>query len=112
MLDQLVKYIQPKFRSMELYEIIIVILANIFLLIIIKKAYPSLKDALKHQKIDRSSRRQQMKHYVGAVGGPAVSFGSDAHTEARVGYGFEDAVALAESAGFRPGQDRFDFWRR
>lgn len=45
-------------------------------------------------------------------GGPAVSFGSDAHTEARVGYGFAEASAMAEAAGFRPGQDPFDFWRR
>jgi histidinol-phosphatase (PHP family) len=46
------------------------------------------------------------------TGGPAVSFGSDAHTEANVGYGFAEAAAVAEAAGFRPGQDRFDFWRR
>jgi histidinol-phosphatase (PHP family) len=46
------------------------------------------------------------------VGGPAVSFGSDAHTEVRVAHGFETATAIAEAAGFRPGRDRFDFWRR
>ena len=46
------------------------------------------------------------------VGGSAVSFGSDAHTEARVAHGFEKAMATAEAAGFRPGKDRFDFWRR
>ena len=46
------------------------------------------------------------------VGGPAVSFGSDAHTEVRVGIGFTGASAMAEAAGFRPGRNRFDFWRR
>ncbi len=46
------------------------------------------------------------------VGGPAVSFGSDAHTEVRLAFGFEQATAIAEAAGFRPGRDRFDFWRR
>ncbi len=46
------------------------------------------------------------------VGGPAVSFGSDAHTDVRVGIGFADATAVAEASGFRPGKDRFDFWRR
>ena len=46
------------------------------------------------------------------VGGPAVSFGSDAHTEARVGIGFPRASAMAEAAGFRRGADHFDFWRR
>ncbi len=46
------------------------------------------------------------------VGGPAVSFGSDAHSEARTGYGFAEAMAVAEAAGFRRGADRFDFWRR
>ena len=46
------------------------------------------------------------------VGGDAVSFGSDAHTPEDVGRGFAEATAVAEAAGFRPGTDRFDFWRR
>ncbi|GLY18490.1 hypothetical protein Kisp01_55040 [Kineosporia sp. NBRC 101677] len=45
-------------------------------------------------------------------GGEAVSFGSDAHVPYRVGAQFELAVDVVESAGFRPGRDRFDFWRR
>lgn len=45
-------------------------------------------------------------------GGDAVSFGSDAHTPFRVGEHFDVAVDVAEAAGFRPGRDRFDFWRR
>jgi histidinol-phosphatase (PHP family) len=45
------------------------------------------------------------------VGGRAVSFGSDAHQPWRVGDKFKLAVDAAESAGFRPGRDRFDFWR-
>lgn len=45
-------------------------------------------------------------------GGGAVSFGSDAHTPRRVGDRFEVAVDVVEAAGFRPGRDRFDFWRR
>jgi histidinol-phosphatase (PHP family) len=45
-------------------------------------------------------------------GGGAVSFGSDAHQAYRVGARFDVAVAIAESAGFRPGRDRYDFWRR
>lgn len=45
-------------------------------------------------------------------GGDAVSFGSDAHIPLRVGDQFDVAVAIAEAAGFRPGRDRFDFWRR
>ena len=45
-------------------------------------------------------------------GGDAVSFGSDAHTPFRVGEHFDIAVDVAEAAGFRPGRDRFDFWRR
>lgn len=45
-------------------------------------------------------------------GGDAVSFGSDAHQPPRVGEDFDIAVAVAEAAGFRPGRDRFDFWRR
>jgi histidinol-phosphatase (PHP family) len=45
-------------------------------------------------------------------GGEAVSFGSDAHQPERVGDRFELAVDVVEAAGFRPGRDRFDFWRR
>ena len=45
-------------------------------------------------------------------GGEAISFGSDAHQPKAVGQRFDLAVAVVESAGFRPGRDRFDFWRR
>jgi histidinol-phosphatase (PHP family) len=45
-------------------------------------------------------------------GGEAVSFGSDAHQPGRVGDKFDLAVDVVEAAGFRPGRDRFDFWRR
>ena len=45
-------------------------------------------------------------------GGGAVSFGSDAHTPLRVGDKFEQAVDIVEAAGFRPGRDEYDFWRR
>lgn len=45
-------------------------------------------------------------------GGDAVSFGSDAHQPFRVGEHFDLAVDVVEAAGFKPGRDRFDFWRR
>ncbi|MCV2491140.1 PHP domain-containing protein [Geodermatophilus sp. YIM 151500] len=45
-------------------------------------------------------------------GGEAVSFGSDAHQATAVGQRFDLAVDIVEAAGFRPGRDRFDFWRR
>jgi histidinol-phosphatase (PHP family) len=45
-------------------------------------------------------------------GGGAVSFGSDAHQPLRVGDKFELAVDIVEAAGFRPGRDEYDFWRR
>ncbi len=45
-------------------------------------------------------------------GGDAVSFGSDAHQPFRVGEDFDVAVDVVEAAGFRPGRDRYDFWRR
>jgi histidinol-phosphatase (PHP family) len=45
-------------------------------------------------------------------GGRAVSFGSDAHQDWRVGDRFDVAVDVVEAAGFRPGRDRYDFWRR
>jgi histidinol-phosphatase (PHP family) len=45
-------------------------------------------------------------------GGDAVSFGSDAHQPLRVGEQFDVAVDIAQAAGFRPGCDCYDFWRR
>jgi histidinol-phosphatase (PHP family) len=45
-------------------------------------------------------------------GGGAVSFGSDAHVPLRVGAQFDLAVNIVEAAGFRPGRDEYDFWRR
>jgi histidinol-phosphatase (PHP family) len=45
-------------------------------------------------------------------GGDAVSFGSDAHAPGRVGARFDLAVDIVEAAGFRPGRDPLDFWRR
>ncbi len=45
-------------------------------------------------------------------GGGAVSFGSDAHVPLRVGRLFEVAVDIVAAAGFRPGRDEYDFWRR
>jgi histidinol-phosphatase (PHP family) len=45
------------------------------------------------------------------AGGRTVSFGSDAHQPWRVGDKFKVAVDVVEAAGFRPGRDRFDFWR-
>jgi histidinol-phosphatase (PHP family) len=46
------------------------------------------------------------------VGGPAVSFGSDAHQPSLVAHGFEDAAAMVEAHGFHPGRHPHDFWRR
>ncbi|MET0475114.1 MAG: PHP domain-containing protein [Mycobacterium sp.] len=45
-------------------------------------------------------------------GGDAVSFGSDAHVPLRVGELFDVAVDVVAAAGFRPGRDEYDFWRR
>jgi len=45
-------------------------------------------------------------------GGDAVSFGSDAHVPLRVGELFDVAVDIVAAAGFRPGRDDYDFWRR
>ncbi|SEP26104.1 PHP domain-containing protein [Trujillonella endophytica] len=45
-------------------------------------------------------------------GGEAISFGSDAHQPGAVGQRFDLAVDIVEAAGFRPGRDPFDFWRR
>ncbi len=44
-------------------------------------------------------------------GGDAVSFGSDSHHPLRVGARFDLAVDIVEAAGFKPGRDRYDFWR-
>jgi histidinol-phosphatase (PHP family) len=43
-------------------------------------------------------------------GGSTVSFGSDAHEPTGVARGFNEAVAMVEAHGFRPGRDPYDFW--
>ncbi len=46
-------------------------------------------------------------------GGVRVSFGSDAHDPSRVGLGIRDAMAMADSAGFRSRlDDPFGYWFR
>jgi histidinol-phosphatase (PHP family) len=54
----------------------------------------------------------ELVHWWRQSGGDAVSFGSDAHDPYSVGNRFAVAVDIVEAAGFRPGRDRFDFWRR
>ena len=45
-------------------------------------------------------------------GGEAISFGSDSHTPLALAANFPEAMALVEWAGFRPGRDPRDLWRR
>jgi histidinol-phosphatase (PHP family) len=47
-----------------------------------------------------------------AVGGQAVSFGSDAHDPVSIGREFASAAALAQAAGFGPGSDGSGMWLR
>ncbi len=54
----------------------------------------------------------QLVRWFREEGGTAISFGSDAHLPHAVGQRFDLAVDVVEAAGFRPGRDRFDFWRR
>jgi histidinol-phosphatase (PHP family) len=51
-------------------------------------------------------------HWWREVGGPAVSFGSDAHRPDDVITGFPVAASIAEAAGFRPAAHDFGFWLR
>jgi histidinol-phosphatase (PHP family) len=46
------------------------------------------------------------------LGGPAVSFGSDAHDPEKIALGFEKAAQLVEAAGFRPNPDPAGCWLR
>jgi len=46
------------------------------------------------------------------AGGEAISFASDAHRPDLIARGFRDAVAMAESTGFRAPADPLDFWIR
>ena len=45
-------------------------------------------------------------------GGEAISFGSDSHTPLALAANFPEAMALADWAGFRPGRDPRELWRR
>jgi histidinol-phosphatase (PHP family) len=46
------------------------------------------------------------------AGGSAVTFGSDAHLPPNLAGRFEEAVAMVESVGFRPGRHPYDQWIR
>lgn len=45
-------------------------------------------------------------------GGDAITFGSDAHDPAVLARGFQEAAAMVEAHGFRPGRHPYDFWSR
>jgi histidinol-phosphatase (PHP family) len=45
-------------------------------------------------------------------GGPAISFGSDAHSPDQLGVGFRHSRAVAEAAGFRGQDDPSAYWVR
>lgn len=45
-------------------------------------------------------------------GGDAVTFGSDAHEPWVLAHGFREAAELAETHGFRPGPNPYEFWGR
>jgi histidinol-phosphatase (PHP family) len=53
----------------------------------------------------------EIVHWWRAVGGSALSFGSDAHQPTSLARRFAEATAIAEAAGFRPGRHPHDFWR-
>jgi histidinol-phosphatase (PHP family) len=46
------------------------------------------------------------------AGGEAISFGSDAHRPEQLAAGLAEAAAIAEAAGFRPGNDPLQLWGR
>jgi histidinol-phosphatase (PHP family) len=46
------------------------------------------------------------------AGGDALTFGSDAHDPSRLARDFAHATAMAEAAGFHPGRDPHEPWRR
>ncbi|GDY33818.1 PHP domain-containing protein [Gandjariella thermophila] len=54
----------------------------------------------------------EIVHWWYQAGGPAVSFGSDAHNPTRLAHGFADAQAMVEAAGFRPCSAPDAFWTR
>jgi histidinol-phosphatase (PHP family) len=60
----------------------------------------------------RSPQHPEILGWWHEEGGPAVSFGSDAHEPARLAAWFAEAAAMAEAAGFRAGRDPWDFWPR
>jgi len=45
-------------------------------------------------------------------GGQAITFGSDAHDPTGLAFGFNEATAVAEAHGFRPGRHPHDYWTR
>jgi len=65
--------------------------------------------------LEVNTRGPASEHLVAwwrAVGGSAVTFGSDAHDPIRLGRGFERAAAMVEAHGFRPGRHPHEPWTR
>jgi histidinol-phosphatase (PHP family) len=60
----------------------------------------------------RSELQPEIVRWWREEGGRAVTFGSDAHDPGRLGDGFGQATAMAESHGFRAGRHPWDFWVR
>lgn len=54
----------------------------------------------------------EIVHWWHEAGGQAISFGSDAHVPNALAHGFAEAAAIAAAAGFRPGRDPVEVWRR
>ena len=64
-------------------------------------------------RVNTKSRWPRSSCWAGGGTKAAARFvGSDAHQDWRIGDRFDVAVDVVEAAGFRPGRDRYDFWRR
>jgi histidinol-phosphatase (PHP family) len=55
---------------------------------------------------------EQIVRWWHDVGGPAVTFGSDAHRPGRLAHRFAETMAMVEAIGFRPDRDPIAPWRR
>ncbi|MFC0674756.1 PHP domain-containing protein [Brachybacterium hainanense] len=64
--------------------------------------------------LEMNTRRLQpwMPQWFAQEGGRAVSFGSDAHVPGALAHGFPEAVLMVAAAGFEPGEEPWDLWRR
>ncbi|TDP77898.1 histidinol-phosphatase (PHP family) [Brachybacterium sp. AG952] len=78
----------------------------------LRGAMRAIADSGRALEINTRRLRPWIPQWWAEEGGRTISFGSDSHTALDIAANFPEAMALADWAGFRPGADPRELWRR